>query len=143
MANAAFDSERHARRRDECGSGLVFNVCYWRWHIILAATLAGALMLGIGGFIRYERRITYVASTQLYVQPVRREMVPLNSGGYPAASSINTNPYAIAPAIVNILVGQGMTAGEKWCTLATHEECQAAAHDIAASLDILPDEKNQ
>lgn len=141
MANTAFDSERHARRRDECRSRFVFNVFYWRWHIILAAALVGALMLGIGGFIRYERRITYVASTQLCAQPSMREMVPLNSGGYRAASSINPNPYGIAADIVNILVGQGMTTGEKWSALATPEEYQAAADDIAASLDIEADDK--
>ncbi|MFO7973800.1 MAG: polysaccharide biosynthesis tyrosine autokinase [Candidatus Hydrogenedentota bacterium] len=141
MASTASDIEKHVARRDENQFRFVLNVLYRRWYIALVGTLAGALLFGVFGFIQYERQTLYVAETELYVQPSMWETIPLTPGGNPRTPPVNTNPRAIAPDIVKALVRQDMTAGEKWGRLATEEEYQAAADDVAASLEIQLDDR--
>ncbi|MEA3364535.1 MAG: polysaccharide biosynthesis tyrosine autokinase [Candidatus Hydrogenedentes bacterium] len=141
MASTASEIEKHVNRRNENQFRFVLNVLYHQWYVVFGGALLGALLFGAFGLLQFERQTLYVAETELFVEPSMWETIPLNAGGYPGSQPVNSNPRTIAPDIVKALVRQDVIAGETWSRLATEEEYQAAADDIAASLEIEFDDK--
>ncbi len=139
MPSAASDIEKSIKRRDENQFRYVLNVLYRRWYFVLLGALLGAIVFGLVGLAKHERVTLYTAETQLDVRPSMWETIPLGPGAPPRAQALITNPRTIAIDIVRALVQQDIAAGETWGQLATEEEYENAAEDVAASLQIQPD----